>query len=148
MYQQKVMSLSDFDASDFELEQKALANSMESYFRQEHGRKQKAAAPIAASSGRRRRESPLPLPSDDHEPLYSSSYAAAAVPAASVATLPIAAASSTAGGASLSAGEEYPETVQELVMNGFELEKVLRAYEFMGDRFDDLLSFLLSSGNS
>lgn len=39
---------------------------------------------------------------------------------------------------------EYPQTVQELVVNGFELSKVLRAYELIGDNFDDMLSFLLS----
>ena len=39
---------------------------------------------------------------------------------------------------------EYPQTVQELVVNGFELAKVLRAYELIGDNFDDMLSFLLS----
>ncbi|KAL3776433.1 hypothetical protein ACHAW5_009242 [Stephanodiscus triporus] len=33
----------------------------------------------------------------------------------------------------------------ELVMNGFDLSKVLRAYDLIGDNFDDLLSFLLSS---
>jgi hypothetical protein len=51
-------------------------------------------------------------------------------------------------GPSISAGEEYPQTVQELVMNGFELRKVIHAYELIGDNFDDLLSFLLSSTNS
>merc|ERR1712228_332741 len=40
---------------------------------------------------------------------------------------------------------EYPDTVQELVMNGFELKKVVKAYELIGDNFDDLLSFLLST---
>jgi hypothetical protein len=44
--------------------------------------------------------------------------------------------------------EEYPQVVQELVMNGFDLRDVVRAYEFVGDRFDDMLSFLLSSNNS
>jgi len=40
---------------------------------------------------------------------------------------------------------EYPDTVQELVMNGFELQKVIHAYELIGDNFDQLLSFLLSN---
>lgn len=43
---------------------------------------------------------------------------------------------------------EYPDTVQELVFNGFVLQKVIHAYELIGDNFDHLLSFLLSSGNS
>lgn len=42
------------------------------------------------------------------------------------------------------ATDEYPPSVQELVMNGFELSKVLHAYDLVGDNFDDLLSFLLS----
>lgn len=41
--------------------------------------------------------------------------------------------------------EEYPRIVQELVMNGFELSKVLKAYELIGDNFDDLLCYLMSS---
>lgn len=41
-------------------------------------------------------------------------------------------------------GDEYPQCVQELVMNGFELSKVLRAYELVGDNFDSLLSFLMN----
>jgi hypothetical protein len=43
--------------------------------------------------------------------------------------------------------DEYPSSVQELVMNGFDLSKVLRAYDLIGDNFDDLLSFLISSAN-
>ena len=42
-------------------------------------------------------------------------------------------------------GDEYPQCVQELVMNGFALEKVLRAYELVGENFDSLLNFLMSS---
>ena len=41
--------------------------------------------------------------------------------------------------------EEYPQTVQELVMNGFELSKVLHAFDLIGNNFDDLLAFLMSS---
>lgn len=41
--------------------------------------------------------------------------------------------------------DEYPQTVQELVMNGFELSKVVRAYELIGGSFDDLLSYLMSN---
>jgi hypothetical protein len=40
---------------------------------------------------------------------------------------------------------EYPDSVTELVMNGFELSQVLRAYELVGDSFDDLLAFLINS---
>lgn len=44
--------------------------------------------------------------------------------------------------------DEYPASVQELTMNGFELSKVLHAYDLIGDNFDDLLSFLLSTATS
>lgn len=47
-----------------------------------------------------------------------------------------------------SEGDEYPQTVQELVMNGFELPKVLKAYDLIGDNFDDLLAFLMSTNGS
>jgi hypothetical protein len=45
----------------------------------------------------------------------------------------------------LTDSDEYPPIVQELVMNGFELGKVIRAYELIGDNFDDLLAFLISA---
>lgn len=44
-------------------------------------------------------------------------------------------------------GEEYPRSVQELVMNGFELQKVLKAFDLVGDNFDELLAFLMNSGS-
>jgi hypothetical protein len=70
--------------------------------------------------------------------------------AASVAT---AASASTAAAAkrddspppAIRTADQYPQIVQELVMNGFELSKVVRAYELIGDNFDDLLSFLMSN---
>ena len=42
--------------------------------------------------------------------------------------------------------DEYPETVQEFVVNGFELPRVIRAYELVGDNFDEILAILMSSG--
>ncbi len=41
--------------------------------------------------------------------------------------------------------DEYPQSVQELIMNGFPPSKVVRAYELIGDNFDDLLAFLMQS---
>ena len=82
----------------------------------------------------------------------SSSSEAEIPPAASVAAKP-ASASVSAGRddreqpSVLGAVDEYPQTVQELVMNGFELRRVVRAYELIGDNFDDLLSFLVSTSN-
>lgn len=43
--------------------------------------------------------------------------------------------------------EEYPQIIQEMVMNGFELSKVVRAFELIGDNFDDLLAFLMSTAS-
>ena len=48
-------------------------------------------------------------------------------------------------GFGLVGGDEYPQTVQELVMNGFELTKVLKAYDLIGNNFDHLLAFLMST---
>jgi len=44
------------------------------------------------------------------------------------------------------ARDEYPGCVQELVMNGFELSRVLRAYDLVGDNFDDLLALMMGQG--
>jgi hypothetical protein len=41
--------------------------------------------------------------------------------------------------------DDCPQVVQEMVMNGFELKKVVRAYGLVGDNFDDLLAFLISN---
>lgn len=158
MYKQKALALTDLDATNYELEQKVLANSMESYFRQEHDRKQKA----STSLGRRRRSSPPPVfpiaegpidrTSSDLISSETASVVASMIPESAVASLsPVVSAAeswvSTAASYNTT-DEEYPQTVQELVMNGFELEKVLRAYDLVGDHFDDLLSFLLSSTGS
>ena len=155
MYKQKAMALSDLDETNFELEQKVLASSLESYRRQEHGRKQRA-SPV----GRRRHRSSPPLPiqaaaaAAASAPSSFSSFASLppAAAAAAVASVPeaasLAAASAAAAPSGLSADGEYPETVQELVMNGFELSKVVRAYDLIGDNFDNLLAFLLSSSSS
>ena len=64
--------------------------------------------------------------------------AAAASVAAASSPPPAAARRQGSPGPSIS--DEYPQVVQELVMNGFELSKVVRAYELIGDRFDDISS--------
>jgi hypothetical protein len=48
----------------------------------------------------------------------------------------------------LSSVDEYPATVQELVMNGFSLQNVVRAFELIGDSFDDLLAFLMMNAEN
>jgi hypothetical protein len=104
---------------DFDLEQKVLLQSLEEYRRQEEGQKQRAksSSPVAAAR----------LP----EVAGTASLAASAVGVASLPTTrPM---------------DEYPAIVQELVMNGFELRKVVHAYELIGDDFNDLLAFLMSN---
>lgn len=44
--------------------------------------------------------------------------------------------------------DEYPQVVQELVMNGFELSSVRKAYDLCGDNFDSILSFLISTNSN
>lgn len=87
----------------------------------------------------------------------TSQYAAAAAAASSTAAsysrssppnVASAASMDGSGGIASPSSDEYPASVQELVMNGFELQKVLRAYDLIGDNFDDLLSFLLSQTSS
>lgn len=127
---------------------------MESYYRQEHGRKQRAAVLPTTSSSRRRRGSPSPTEVDTS--LFSSVAAVPSPVTGTAAVLPVASspvrtnegARSVETDFSNSIAEEYPQVIQELVMNGFELQDVVRAYEFVGDRFDDMLSFLLSSSNT
>lgn len=144
------MGLSDLDATNFEVEQKILANSMESYRRQEAGRKQRASPTL----GRRRRGRSSPVTERErHLPAFGTSSvaaipptAAAAAAAPSVASVASAASASPASPPRMAASaDEYPQTVQELVMNGFTLEKVVHAYELIGDNFDDLLNFLMQN---
>lgn len=102
---------------------------MEAFRAQESGRKQGAAD--------RSRQSPS---------VASIPAVASAPPVASVASA--AAAASVPQQPSVSAkmsSDEYPATVQELVMNGFDLKRVVHAYELIGDNFDDLLAFLVST---
>ena len=141
MYKQKTMALSDLDETNFELEQKVLASSMESYRRFEHGRKQRA-SPKPAAVGRRRRNSPVAAAMCNNEPSVAASAYAAVPSVAAAASLPPSSPVAAHPGP-LASSEEYPQTVQELVMNGFELSKVIQAYELLGDNFDDLLCYLL-----
>jgi hypothetical protein len=144
------MNLSDLDTTNFELEQKVLESSMESYRRQEAGRKQRASPRL----GRRRRGRISPAAVNVQEgnlPAFgTSSVAAIPSPPPAVAAASSVASVASAASADLSplTADEHPQTVQELVMNGFELGKVVHAYELIGDNFDDLLTFLMSNTSS
>ena len=143
---------------------KVLASSLESWQERNLERKPSSRRGL---DGRRNRfnnsprshrsssNSPTFRRSSSNSPTFRSPHAASA--AASSSSNYAAAASSSAAAASssqavtapsnnsLTTADEYPASVQELVMNGFELSKVLHAYSLIGDNFDDLLSFLLSS---
>jgi len=188
------LSLSDMDATYFELEQAALERSLKSYNQNEHGKKQRASSSLSSSSSSSL-SSPHTstsmnnyktssssnnqiLPTGDHKaPAVALTSAAAAatmaknnavflpcpsqesIPlAASVASIPPAAASASAAVATtttarsesplqggLQSIEEYPSSVQELVMNGFTLSAVGKAFDLVGNNFDDMLSLLLSN---
>jgi hypothetical protein len=147
MYQKKALGLSDIDATNFELEQAILQSSLESYRRQEQGRKQRA----SPTASRRRRGSPVHLPSSHsyarHDVQEREAFGTFS-PLPTAAISPPVYATSAALPPSpppLGTVDEYPQTVQELVMNGFELQKVVQAYELIGDNFDDLLAFLIQN---
>ena len=163
MYKKKAMAMSDLEATDFELEQAVLRSSLESYRTAELGRKQ---------PGRRRAGgnsiSPVVNNSDDRfvaarhssaMPFISSSSSSTAVrteripeavdrAGASLAAVAAPAAAAAAGPADADVNDrgerdEYPQIVQEMVMNGFDLHRVLRAYNLVGDNFDALLATLM-----
>mmetsp|Transcript_4024 Transcript_4024/g.5790 ORF Transcript_4024/g.5790 Transcript_4024/m.5790 type:complete len:517 (-) Transcript_4024:146-1696(-) len=145
LYSKKVMDLSDLEATNLDLEQAVLESSMEEFRKSEAGRKKQAtdqetnySFPRNIMTGSIPSSAVLPAPSAASLPFASvATTAAASVP------LPQST-ESTAQNNSLSS-DEYSSTVQELVMNGFELSRVLHAYELIGDNFDDLLAFLVST---
>jgi len=195
------LSLSDMDATYFELEQAALERSLQSYSQNENEKKQRASTSTSSSSSSSSSsycttsnksnssssssflKHQIKQGGDHKAPAVASAAAAslsstntqqaasisnvASLPChfpASVASVPPAAAfaASVAAAASssrsespqqqqqqhgqkLRTGEEYPSSVQELVMNGFTLNTVIRAYDLVGDNFDDMLSILLSN---
>lgn len=134
MYNDKALALSDMEATDFDLEQAVLESSLAAFHQQEAGHKLGA----AARSVREPESSSIFVshtpPVAAASPFAVAPAAAASVPKEEVSELP-----------SSTSTDEYPSTVQELVMNGFELSKVIRAYELIGDNFDDLLLFLMNT---
>lgn len=132
----------DLHETDFELEQSALLSSMDLH-RMEGSRKPSSENGASSTSNERRRSScsrtNSPVQNDHHEessnaPPFASSYASS-----SIQDEPIPSNLLQEG------GDEYPQVVQELVMNGFALSNVLKAYDLIGDNFDNLLSFLMST---
>ena len=144
------MALSDVDATNYELEQAVLESSLQTFARQEQGRKQRA----SPKRRRGRNSPPVDTPALLLPAFGESTSNVAAIPpaAASVASAASAASSSSETAAAapppLGSADEYPQAVQELVMNGFDLRKVVHAYELIGDNFDDLLAFLMSTSTN
>jgi hypothetical protein len=83
----------------------------------------------------------IPCPSQDSIPV-AASRAASIPPAASVAS---AAAATSRSDSPLLSVYDYPQSVQELCMNGFPLRDVVKAYDLVGDNFDDMLSLLATN---
>jgi len=84
----------------------------------------------------------LPCPSQDSIPLAAS---IAAVPAAASASVVSCSGKSSESSQQLRPVEDYPSSVQELVMNGFSLRAVVNAFDLVGNNFDDMLSLLLAN---
>lgn len=144
LYSKKVMDLSDLEATNLDLEQAVLESSMEEFRKSEAGRKQQAINQETNSLPRNIMSASLSSSADlPASPAASLPFASVATTAAASVPLPEPAASIIQNNSLLS--DEYSPAVQELVMNGFELSRVLHAYELIGDNFDDLLTFLLST---
>jgi hypothetical protein len=148
MYKQKSMAFSDLDATNYELEQKALSASLaesSSSLKRPGRNKQRSIrrrpSPVGGVSHNNNNTgnaTPSPPANLAPPPAFASIPAAASMPSRE---------DETASPTPFSAPAEYPQVVQELAMNGFELSRVVHAYELIGDNFDDLLTFLLSNNN-
>lgn len=156
MFKKAALTISDLEAANFDLEQAVLESSLEAFRQHESGRKQGATSARykdsenKSSMGLAHHHHVLPVASSAPAPLYA---AAVAPVAATTASFPE---ETTANAWTVSMAttpvntgtDEYPPTVQELVMNGFDLSRVIHAYELIGDNFDDLLSFLISTSST
>lgn len=160
----------DLDETGFDMEQAAVLRSLETYQRAEGSRKQSwnqsRANERTNCRGAKDGTARLGLSSYGHE----HNIAASASSSTDVASIPVASLYSTSSRATAvntrpkepsrrlesnyhesipshllrQNDDEYPQTVQELVMNGFELQTVLSAYDLIGDNFDNLLSYLMA----
>ncbi|KAG7345624.1 OTU-like cysteine protease [Nitzschia inconspicua] len=141
IYSDRVTILSDMDATYEQLEQAALEESLR-YL----GQGEKKRASTVATEEEMRDDSAVAYLSSSRA--FSNETVAAGTAALGAASMPSAASlPGFASSAPLRSVEEYSNTVQELVMNGFELRDVLKAYDLVGDNFDDMLSLLLSNAS-
>ncbi len=164
MYEKKkALAFSDIEETNYEIEQTILLSSLESFQRSEASRKPSG---FGRDHGRHSRGGrSISPPHSRHIAHFTNRNVENGShflpePSSNVASISAAASSSSAAIANQNENEdeipshllsldndEYPQTVQELVMNGFELTKVLKAYDLIGDNFDNLLAFLMSSGH-
>lgn len=160
MNSHNALSLSDMDATYFELEQAALEQSLQSMSQKDEGKKRRAST--SASKPKERDGAKAQTIKGDHKApaiaAAAASSTSACLPCPSQESIPLAAAaaSSTVASASLTQSEpppqllsveEYPSSVQELVMNGFALSTVVKAFDLVGDNFDHMLSLCLANAN-
>ena len=82
----------------------------------------------------------LPCPSEASVPVAA---------AAAAASVPVAASAAARCDSPVRLGsiDEYPLSVQELVMNGFSLSSVVKAFELVGNNFDDMLALLMANSS-
>ena len=160
MNSHNALSLSDMDATYFELEQAALEQSLQSMSQKDEGKKRRAST--SASKPKERDGAKAQTIKGDHKAPAIAAAAASStstcLPCPSQESIPLAAAaaSSTVASAALKQSEpppqllsveEYPSSVQELVMNGFALSSVVKAFDLVGDNFDHMLSLCLANAN-
>lgn len=161
MNSNNALSLSDMDATYFELEQAALVQSLQSFSQKDEGKKRRASTttwprPITDDSSK-----PKTSGGDHKAPAVADaapSSTTASLPCPSQESIPLAAAAASSAVASAASREnespqrllpveEYPSSVQELVMNGFSLSTVGKAFDLVGDNFDHMLSLCLANAN-
>ena len=134
------------DATYEQLEQAALVESLRHL---ENDQKKKASVDTDNSPSKKATATNFTsnLPSDDDvkSPAVASASACASIPAA--ASMPSAASFAQAP-SPLRSAEDYSQSVQDLVMNGFQLKDVVKAYDLVGDNFDAMLTFLLANPSS
>mmetsp|Transcript_7591 Transcript_7591/g.18659 ORF Transcript_7591/g.18659 Transcript_7591/m.18659 type:complete len:785 (-) Transcript_7591:72-2426(-) len=160
MSSKNALSLSDMDATYFELEQAALERSLQSYSQKEEGKKQRASTTVSRSSIGDSSK-PNTIRGDHKAPAIdttATSFTTASLPCPSQESIPLAAAAPSSSHNEASSSptppqrllpvEEYPSSVQELVMNGFPLSKVVKAFELVGNNFDHMLSLCIANTNS
>lgn len=134
---------SELEQSEFDIKQAILLSSLESYQRDECSRKTSANSHFTHASTEKYAQGSDYSSSQIHELTNRQTSSFNTDEHNSTASTTTRVSATTTSNAFI--GDEYPDTVQELVMNGFELSTVLKAYDLVGDNFDSMLCFLMSS---